>query len=236
MTATIPVRKLNPDRTISVRLLNADGTEPAAGAAELHTADYPETRLSDKRYQLDRIVSGRKLPENLQWLSDTHPLLFEELLCFLETMDKEKSKSITRLLNHHLVPSRDSTESYILAYYRLVIDTSPVLFSLVDDGWYGSEDIRAWSLFISTRTACGLTVEHPRFKEVMLAVWIMQKTNHPIYSPFLAKDNEADIAFISHRFQEVFDSRHELRSRATIDSSYIEAFLSENTALRTGNL
>lgn len=231
-----PVRKLHPDGTISVRLLDADGSEPPAGTPELPTDEYPATRLTDKRYKLDQMTSGKKLHENLQWLSDNHPMLFEEVLCFLEGINEDQSKPVTKTLNHHLVPSRDSTESYILAYYRQAIDTSALSFALAADGWYGSDDIRAWSLFVGARTACGFTVEHPRFKAVMLAIWIMQESHHPVRNPLWTRDNDESIAFIDRRFDEVYDARHELRSVASIDSSYLEEFLRQPKALRIGVL
>lgn len=231
-----PVRKLHTDGTISVRLLHADGSEPAAGTAGLSAEEYPVTRLADERYQLHGMERDKKVADNMRWLSDNYPLLFEELLCFLEIMSEDTSPSITRTLDHGLTPSRTSTESYILAYYRHFIDTATLSFSLAADGWKGTNNIKAWSIFISTRTACGFTVEHPRFKAVMLAVWIMQDTHDPMAHPLRAKDNEDSIALIDSRFEEVYEARHELRSIATIDGTYIEDFLRQPKSLRVGTL
>jgi hypothetical protein len=222
--------------TISVHLLNADGTEPAAGTTDLSTEKYPATRLSDKRYKLDRIVVNKKLSGNLHWLSSNHPFLFEEVLCLLEGLSNNCSKSMTYILNHPLVPDREITQSYILAYYRHVLELAPLLFALADDWLHGADGTGAWSLFVSTRTACGYTVEHPEFKAAMLAVWIMQDTHHPIRTPLKATDNEVDLGFITNRFPEVYDSRHELRSRNTIDSSTIEELLQQIRPLRAGTL
>jgi hypothetical protein len=237
MTAPVPVRKLHPDGTISVHLLNADGTEPAAGTTEPSTEKYPATRLIDQQYKLNRVVLNKRLPENLHWLSDNYPFLFEEVLCLLESMDSEHSNSMTRLLNHPLVPDRKITESYVLAYYRNLIELTPLLFTLAEDGFIlGADDTEAWNLFVSTRTVLGYTVEHPQFKSAMLAVWIMQDVHHPISTPLKSKDNEANLDIITNRFQEVFDARHELRSRRTIDSATIGEMLQQIRPLRTGAL
>lgn len=236
MTATVPVRKMDSSDTISYRLLNTDGTESESGTTDLSTAEYAETRFTDKRYNLYRVAINKRLPDNLRWLSRNHPFVFEEVLCLLEDMDSKCSKSMTHILNHPLTPDRKITESYILTYYRHVLELSHLLFALVDGGFHGADGTEAWSLFVSTRTACGYTVEHQQFKSMMLAVWIMQDTHHPIRTPLWAKDNEANLALIASRFQEVYDTRHELRSRPTIDCSTVEELLQQIRPLRAGAL
>jgi hypothetical protein len=237
-TSYVPVRKLHHDGRITVRFLNADGTVPPAGAVLPSTEEYPETRLSDERYKLDTFTGarGQQRRSNFLWLSENNPLLFEELLRFLEEVTDYESASVNRLLVHGLKPEKSLPESYIYTYYRLFIDNKRLIFSLAADGWRGREDIRAWSIFIAARTACGYTVEHPYFKAAILAVWIMQDRNDPLKAPLWAKDNEESLAFINKHFDEVCAHRHEFRSRAIIAPATIEAFLRHDGPLRLGSL
>lgn len=237
-TSYVPVRRLHPNDRITVRFLNADGTEPPAGASVPSAAGYPETFLSDERYKLDGIrgMRGQRTQPSLLWLSENNPLLFEELLCFLEEVMDDESASVKKLLDHGLTPERGITESYIYTYYRLIIDTKSLIFALAADGWRGKESIRAWSIFISARTACGYTVEHQNFKAAILAVWIMQDLNDPLKTPLWAKDNEKNLAFIDKHFDEVYAHRHEFRSRGIIAAPTIEAFLRHDGPLRLGSL
>jgi hypothetical protein len=232
----IPVRKMHPYNRISVRLLNTDGTEPPAGTPALSADQYPESLLTDKRYKLYDTRIKARLTKNLYWLSDNHPLLFEELLSFLEDMRMDYAPSMANLLDHHLVPDGKCTESYVLTYYRLAMDMLELCASLAAEGFIGSKDTRAWGLFGSARTACGFTVEHPHYKEVILAVWIMQDKHHVLNDPLRAKNHKQDLDFISQRFDEVYNLRHELRKRSTIDMSTIEVLLQHKGPLQSGCL
>lgn len=234
--STIPVRKMNAYGTITVRLLNRDGTQPPAGTPELSAEQYPQTSLSDERYKLHGNHLAKK-QDNLLWLSNNDPLLFEELLCFLENTNERGSKSIDSLLDHNLVPDGQSATSYVLAYYRSLIDTAPMLFELAEEGFPSPFTERiAYSLFVLTRSACGNTVEHPRHREAMLAVWIMQNTHSSIANLLPIKDHESDLDLIHERFAEVYNLRHELRQRSTIDKHVIEDLLQYTGPLRTGCL
>lgn len=232
----IPVRKMNADgRTITVRLLNRDGTQPPAGTPELPADQYPETLLTDKRYKLHDSRFKVSLPDNLRWLSDNSPLLFEELLSFLEDTHEDNIPSISALLDHRLVPDEKCTESYALAYYRALIDTAPMLIELAKDNFSGPFPKRkAWSLFVTTRSACGHTVEHQHYREAILAVWIMQDVHHSIDNPLPVKEHEHDLDLISQRFDEVYELRHELRQRSTINKQVIEVLLQDKGPLLTG--
>jgi hypothetical protein len=235
-TSYIPVRKMNAYGTITVRLLNRDGTQPPAGTPELSAEQYPQTSLSDERYKLH----GNNLSKNqsnLRWLSDNNPLLFEELLSFLEDTHDDNIPSISALLDHRLVPDGKCTESYVLAYYRALIDTAPMLIELANDDFSGPFPKRkAWSLFVTTRSACGHTVEHPHYREAILSVWIMQDVHRSIENPLPVKDHKQDLDFISQRFDEVYNLRHELRARSTINRHVIDEMLQYQGPLRAGCL
>jgi hypothetical protein len=241
MTATIPVRKMNADGRISVRLLNVDGTEPAAGTPELSTKDHPETFLTDQRYNLDGSNLNDKVDginQSLLWLSDRNPLLFEEFLSYLEKgIPKAHTYSVIKLLDLAVPPIETVSGAYVHSFYRNLIDTSSILFSLADDGWHGVglPDRRAWSLFFATENSCGHTTQHKYFKETVLAVWIMQEA-HDLSNPFQADDNLAELEFIASRFDEVYDARDGLRERCTIDSGTITEYLKHHGPMRIGAL
>lgn len=223
---------MNADGRISVRLLNVDGTEPAAGTPELSIKDHPETLLTDQRYHLGHSnlnkydkLSG--INENLLWLSDRNPLLFEEFLCHLEKgIPQAHAYSVVKLLDLTAPPFGTASGDYVHSMYRQLIDTSPILFSLADEGWrgLGIPEHRAWELFFATEIACGDTTQHTYFKEAMLAVWIMQEVQ-TLSNPLQANDNLAELEFIASRFDEVFDARDGLRDRSTLDSGSINAYL-----------
>jgi hypothetical protein len=230
---------MNAYGTITFRLLNRDGTQPPAGTSELPAEQYPKTSLSDERYKL-RGINTANDPRltNLLWLSRNHPLLFEEFLCLLETLPKQGDKSIDALIdNKGLVPSRMVAKAYILAYYRAIIDTAPMFLQLAEEGYPSPFKERvAYSLFLITKVACGRTTEHPRYKEAMLAVWIMQNVHYSIENPLPIHNHESDLKFIHDRFDEVYEIRHELKARNMIKQSDIEGLLQYTGALREGGL
>lgn len=236
--STILVRKMDADGRISFRLLNADGSEPAAAASELSTKDHPDTLITEQRYNLwhNRFKSPLAVNRNLHWLSDNNPLLFEEFLCHLENgVPKNQAYSVAKLIELNSPPIQTGSSAHVHSMYRQLIDTSRLLFSLADDGWHGPADRRAWSLFFDTEIACGDTTDHPYFKETMLVIWIMQDT-HIFSNPFQADDTLTDLEFIAKRFDEIYAARNELRERCTIDSETITEYLNQYAPLREGSL
>lgn len=237
-TSTRHVRKMDPDGRINVRLLNADGTEPA-DAPELSTTDYPETLITDPQYKLGPSNSKyvTAITETLLWFSDRHPLLFEESLCFLESdIPDEHLLSVKHILSLMMPPAKGGPDDYLTNGYRQLINSSKLLFALASDGYHGVPGDIAWTLFFDTQTSCNpVSHTYPHYKEVLLALWIMQDTRDLI-NPFNPEDNEADLFFITNHFDEVFNARHELRNRRTINSGTITEYLNQHGPLRTGTL
>lgn len=71
---------------------------------------------------------------------------------------------------------------------------------------------------------------------MILAVWIMQDKHHVLKDPVRAKDHEQDLDLINQRFDEVYELRHELRTRSTINKHVIEELLQHYGPLSNGCL
>ena len=232
----IPVRKLNVDGHLTLQFVRPDGTVhheelPLLQAIERRT--YGSHPIGGDRYG---IVSGQyhyfnsKVKDNLKPLSDTNPLLFEEVLSFLETSPKIlKQLMVCYLINRYAYPVDGMPPDAYYPLFRALMDHAPMMNELE----CGRENpMYADLIFIQSRKL--VPCEHPHFKAALLTVWILKDTGK--LDPFKYADRADDIAYVDSRFDEIFAARNVLAASGSISRDHIENVLMSPAALRDGVL
>lgn len=241
MTLPIAVRKIDEDGYISVRYLMPDGTEPQDDLPEelmlgrtLHRITVPW----DQQYRLgifEDYYPESQLKLNLMYLSDTNPLLFEEVLVFLESAPYLEFQIMSRrIMNNRMFPTKERPEATYYGLYRRVIDSAALLIDITSDCIVGMNSSEA-SKLLGDAYKCMGDFDHEHFEAAAVATRIVQKhTNKRVR--LSRTDNEEDIAFIAENLHDVVKARKELARIGSIKKADIARMINAPTALRIGSL
>jgi hypothetical protein len=199
---------------------------------------HPITAVWDTQYRLgifEDVYPTSKTRSNLMHLSNTNPLLFEEVLVFLETAPTSEQRLMAhRIMGNSMHPSERRPETTYFGQYRSLIDSASLLIELSADGKDGWQTQAANSLLGDARK-CVDSFEHPHFRAAALATWIMQK--HDKKRTRLAYTDHAEgIAFIAANLRDVMSVRDELARIGSINKDDIERMINTSNALRIGSL
>lgn len=241
MPLPVPVRQLHDDGFITVRYLMPDGTEPQDDLPEemaLGAMLHPITAVWDNQYRLgiiEGVFPNSKTQKNLLHLSNTDPLLFEEVLDFLESApDQEQRLMAHRVTGNSMFPNERRPQTTFHEQYRAIMRSAPVLVELCHDK-YSNWGTQTANQILGDARKSVEGFDHPHFIAAAVATWIMQK--HDGKRTRIAYADHADgIAYIDDNMRAVMDVRDDLARIGTLNKDDIESVIRTASVLRIGAL
>jgi hypothetical protein len=257
--ALVIARGMTPDGYIALRYLSPDGNVFTGAltvemAAALAVTPPVKVWHTDNRYGFmmrtaREYQNSERTRNNLLYFSDGHPLLFEEMLQFLESADPMAAKIVTLMLEEVNVAQPKSGKSLSPAErLRQVMASAPLLAKLE------MEEVSEWrttsaklpymdmtslarhaNKLLKRAVLCLGDYGHPLLPAACVAAWIMRKS--PDWRlGILRPEAIDDFEFIAENLDAVIAVQEELSQRPTIDRETVAAILSHASPLRVGVL
>jgi len=237
----IPVRRMHDDGYITVRYLNADGTEPEDLPEEytLGATLHLHTQIWDEQYGLLGRRENYYVPpqeiDNLRYLSDTNPLVFEEVLVYLETHHGEGRTFFKHVLSHKkMLPTERNPDAKYHDMYKALMKHSDLLMELGKEFAVDMERHYANRMFNDARKIMG-AFDHPLFAAAVVAAWIIHRGTGK-RAKIRYEEHADDIAYIDSRLDDIVKARYDIARLGSIRREDVESMLERPVPLRIGSL
>lgn len=239
----VPVRKMHDDGYITVRYLNPDGSEPEE-LPEEYTLGATLNETSEiwdvDRYHLwgRGYFFGGGVPRpiaNLKYLSDTNPLVFEEVLVYCENNHGVGPDFFKHVLGHKsMVPTERNPHANYHDMYRALMKHADMLMELGKEYAVGMERHNANMMFNDARRIMG-EFDTPLFGAAAVAAWIIHRgTGKRVKIKY--EDHAEDIQYIDSRLGEAITARYDLARLGSIRKEDVQSMLDRPKPLRVGSL